>query len=97
MTGQLSLGTLNIVKEANGLNSLRKEADDLAVNQKFMHSLSYSRSGELAAAGNIDGEVNLYDMKTRQFRARFASKYRKTNNFVKYKKDPLYKAGIFIP
>lgn len=73
MTGQLSLGTLNIVKEANGLNSLRKEADDLAVNQKFMHSLSYSRSGELAAAGNIDGEVNLYDMKTRQFRARFAN------------------------
>ena len=40
-----------------------------------MHSLAYSRNGELAAAGNIDGVVHLYDMKTRQFRARFASKF----------------------
>jgi len=36
--------------------------------------MTYSRNGEFVAAGNIDGVVHLYDMKTRQFRARFASK-----------------------
>jgi len=39
-----------------------------------MQTLAYSRSGELAAAGNIDGVVNLYDMQTRQFKAVFQSK-----------------------
>jgi hypothetical protein len=52
-----------------------KDAGELALNQKLMHSIAYSRNGALAAAGNIDGHVHLYDMKTRQFSARFASKY----------------------
>ena len=54
--------------------TLRRDAGDLASSQKLMQTLAYSRSGQLAAAGNIDGVVYLYDMQTRQFKARFASK-----------------------
>jgi len=65
LTGQLSLNTLSITPGANGY-SLCKDDGDLAFNQqKLMHSMAYSRNGELAAAGNIDGVVHLYDMKTR--------------------------------
>ena len=55
--------------------SLRRDEGDLASNQKLMQTLTYSRSGQLAAAGNIDGVVYLFDMQTRQLKARFASKY----------------------
>ena len=54
--------------------TLRRVAGDLASSQKLMQTLAYSRSGQLAAAGNIDGVVYLYDMQTRQCKARFASK-----------------------
>ncbi len=53
---------------------ISKDGDDLAVNQKLIQTLAYSRNGQLAATGNIDGVVYLYDMKTRGFKARFASK-----------------------
>jgi len=81
LTGQLSLNTFSISSDNAGGFALRKDDGDLAFNQqKLMHSLAYSRNGELAAAGNIDGVVHLYDMKTRQFRARFASKYNVLRN-----------------
>ena len=34
-----------------------------------------SRDGEFAASGNIDGVVQLYDMKEKKFVSRFASKF----------------------
>ena len=74
MTGQLSLATLSLTEDQIGQTTLVRDEGDLAVSQKYMHSLGYSRDGRLAAAGNIDGVVFLYDVKTREFKARFASK-----------------------
>ena len=52
--------------------------DELAANQKYIYSLAYSRggNGEFAATGNIDGVVQLYDMKNKKYVSRFASKFK---------------------
>ena len=73
LTGQLALKTLKINQDGQ-MASLTKEGDDLATNQKLIQALAYSRNGQLAATGNIDGVVYLYDMQTRNYKARFASK-----------------------
>jgi len=54
-------------------HTLAREGSDLASNQKLLQALAYSRSGTMAAAGNIDGVVFLYDMQTREYKARFAN------------------------
>ena len=46
----------------------------LANNQKYIHSLGYSKNGEFAASGNVDGVVQLYDMKEKKHVAHFSSK-----------------------
>ena len=46
----------------------------LAVNQKYIHSVAYSKNGEFAASGNIDGVVQLYNMKEKKHVANFQSK-----------------------
>ena len=52
---------------------MTKEAQNIADGQKFIHSIACSRSGSLAATGNIDGIVSLYDLKDRKFKARFSN------------------------
>ena len=62
LTGQLNLHTLTMnTDEASGVTQLQKDAQ-LGEHQKLIYSMAYSRNGNLAAAGNIDGVVHLYDM-----------------------------------
>ena len=68
LTGQLSLHTMSV---QSGGEKMHKEPNNLAEGQKFIHSIACARNGVLSASGNIDGIVQLYDMKTRKYIARF--------------------------
>lgn len=52
---------------------MKREAGDLAHNQKFIHSIACAANGTLAATGNIDGIVQLYSLKERKYLARFSN------------------------
>ena len=57
LTGQLSLNTLKVAQKGEEMElcPLGRSGDEGAASQKVMHSLAYSRNGDFAAAGNIDG------------------------------------------
>ena len=70
ITGQISLHSLEL---KTGGSEMTKEAQNIADGQKFIHSIACSKSRSLAATGNIDGIVSLYDLKERKFKARFSN------------------------
>lgn len=52
---------------------MKREAGDLAQNQKFVHSVACAPNGVLGATGNVDGIVQLYNLTDRKFLARFSN------------------------
>jgi WD40 repeat protein len=64
LSGQTSLFTLAID------DGLKKNGEDIASSQKYIHALSYAPNGLYGASGNIDGLVSIYDMKKREAKAK---------------------------
>jgi len=63
LTGTLGMRTLDI-------ETLKPTQADFNAPSKFIHSLAYSPDGQLSASGNIDGVVQIFDMRLREEKIR---------------------------
>jgi WD40 repeat protein len=52
------------------IETLKSTEADFNTPSKFIHSLAYSPDGNLSACGNIDGVVQIFDMRLREEKIR---------------------------